>query len=244
MATGDKIDIATRLMSRMPPWFSSASAGVAAIFAGVASSFAQIYAMLAFVVAQMRMATTSGGFLDMFATDYFGTYVVRRIAQTDAAFLARIKALFFLQRNTRPGMIAALTILTGNAPKILELTNPGDTGGYRTSVLFYGAAGAYGSALAPGQMFLTAYRPYGVSGAFIPGYRTAPAGYRAAGNYYGNVGGNGGVLDQDILDTINAVRPAGVTVWSRILNATAPSVAAPSSLDFSQSSNSGLTALI
>ena len=244
MATGDKTDIAGRLMSRMPPWFSGGSAAVGAIFAGAAAAFAQIYAMLAFVVAQMRLATTSGGFLDMFATDYFGGYVVRRISQTDAALLARIKALFFLQRNTRPGMIAALTVLTGNAPTILELMSPGDTGGYRTGALFYRSAGTYGSTLAPGQMFLTAYRPYGVSGAYIPGYHTAPGGYRSLGTYYGNVGGNGGVADQDILDTINAVRPAGVTVWSRILNAASPSTSSPTSLDFSQSTNSGLKTLI
>ena len=218
MATGDQTDISTRLMARMPPWFSAASAAVTAIFAGVSAAFAQIYAMLSFVVAQMRLGTTSGGFLDMFAADYFGSYIVRRVSQNDAALLARIKALFFMKRNTRAGMIAALTTLTGRAPKIIELMNPGDTGGYRTTGLFYGSAGCYGSLVSPGQVLMVAYRASSGVSANLPGLRTAPAGYRSAGTYYGNLGGGSNVTDQDILDTINAVRPAGTTAWVRLSN--------------------------
>lgn len=220
MATGDQSNMLTRLMRQMPPWFSSASTVINAVLAGAAGALTTIYGLWAYLVAQTRLATCSGGFLDMFAQDYFGATLVRRQGQSDAALRARISALLFAEKNTRNGMIKALTILTGHAPVIREAMIPSDTGGYRVAGFGYRAAGAYGSMRMGAQCLITVYRPTGIISRNLPGYRTGPAGYRAAGSAYGTMSGRAtGITDQDILDTINAVKPAGVICWVNIANA-------------------------
>lgn len=217
MATGSQSDILGRLLGRLPPWFSSANAAVSAIMAGAAAALVQIYNMWVYLVAQTRLATCSGGFLDLFAQDHFGSTLVRRPGQSDAALRARISALLFAERGTRRGMTRALTVLTGRAPIIVEMTAPGDTGGYSTNSIGYSTAGRYASVRLTAQFLITAFRPNSMNN--LPGYRTSPAGYSSPGSGYGSLSlTGGGITDQDIIDTINAVRPAGVTAWVNISN--------------------------
>jgi len=222
MAIGDAANIQARLLRQMPPWFSSGNSIAAAVMSGGASVLALIYGMWVYVVAQTRLATCSGGFLDLFAQDYFGTTLVRRDGQTDAAFKLRIQALLLSEKGTRRGMVKALTILTGNPPKIWEPTTPSDNGGYRTPCMGYGVAGAYASIALGAQCLITANLGTTQAPSNLSGYRTAPAGYSSAGTAYAAASSigqiAGGITAQDVIDTINLIRPAGVACWVNITN--------------------------
>jgi len=76
----------------------------------------------------------------------------RNPGEPDTAFRTRIQARIFLEKGTRNGMIKALTLLTGRAPKIFEPARPLDTGAYNAGILAYGAAGGYGSLQLPYQL--------------------------------------------------------------------------------------------
>lgn len=232
MATGDQADIVGRMRAVLPAaWFPLPSAaGVSttpvldALLNGAAAAGAWLYALIQNVILQARISTATGVFLDGIAADYFGTNLQRNVAEGDPAFRARIKATLLLPLGTRAGIVAALQILTGRTPKIVEPWNTGDTGGYDEGALAYATAGCYGSLLLPAQVFVTAYRPSGsgiaqVAGYYGTGNHTGPGGYGEGAIEYGSAAMiEGQVTDAAIYATVNQARAAGVTAWVAISN--------------------------
>lgn len=238
MATGDQADIVARMRAVLPAqWFPLPSAsGVSttpildALLNGAAAPGAWLYALIQNVILQARISTATGVFLDGIAADYFGTNLQWHVAEGDPAFRARIKATLLLPLGTRAGIIAALQILTGRTPRIVEPWNTGDTGGYGASGsdawsgLAYGFAGCYGSLLLPAQVFVTAYRPNGsgiaqVAGYYGTGNHTGAGGYGVGAIEYGSAAMIAGqVTDAAIYATVNTARAAGVTAWVAISN--------------------------
>ena len=232
MTTGDTADIAGRLRAVLPGgWFPAPSADgtsttpvLDGLLAGCAAGWSAIYGQIAYVTAQARRLTASGVFLDMIAGDFFGSFIKRRVNETDAALSTRIGREMFREKGTRAGLIAALTDLTGRAPVVFEPAHTGDTKGYGVAC-GYGVAGGYGSLALPFQYFVTAYRPHGQGVANV-------AGYGHIGGFNGMPGGYGGgavefatpsmfaaqVTDEDILNVINDVRPAATIAWTRIFS--------------------------
>lgn len=229
MATGDRADMVSRMRAVFPTgWFprpASSGAGTTpildALLSGAAACGAWLYDLIQVTVAQARLATASGPFLDGVAGDFFGTNLPRLSGEGDDAFRARIKATLLLPLGTRAGIVDALTILTGRAPVLLEPWNTGDTGGYNLA-RGYDVAGAYGSLALPAQVFVTAYRPTGsgiaqVAGYYGQGNATGPGGYNLGAIEYGaqaDVAGQ--VTDAAIFATVDRARAAGVTAWVRI----------------------------
>lgn len=85
----------------------------------------------------------------------------------------------------------------------------------------YGVAGGYGSLLLPYQAFVTAFRPRSNVGiANVAGYGISTGGYSQASQaeYASMTMVSGGVTDSDIFAAIDAVKPAGTIVWTRISN--------------------------
>jgi hypothetical protein len=161
MAIGDQNDIKTRLISYLPrSWFDGDSNPVRdAVLSGLAAGHSFIYSLLAYVRLQTRIKTATEGFLDLISQDFFGGALPRQINESDARFLSRIIVNIFRERATRNGVIDVLEQLTGLAPKIIELLNPGDCGAYGAPNSGYGSAGAYGSMLLQYQAFVQAFRP-------------------------------------------------------------------------------------
>lgn len=206
-------------------WFPSETPVLDGVMSGPAYAWAWLYSMISFVGLQARRATASGIFLDLIAADFFGTFLKRRTNESDALFSARIGLEMFREKGTRAGMIAALTDLTGRVPSIFEPANTEDTGGWSVGGVGYGVGGGYGDLQLPYQFFVTSYRPLGVGVASV-------AGFGDTGGFTGMPGGYGvgafeyanssmfvpNVSDQDILNTINDVRPAATIAWTRILD--------------------------
>lgn len=167
---GSAQDFAGRLRRLLPNgWFPPAPQDdevetapvLAGVLLGFGSVFAAIWTLLGQVVSQTRLATMDGTFLDMAAADYFGGAVFRDDSETDASFRRRIAADLVAPRNTRASVLAAVTAVTGAAPRVIEPMNaadchalgrigvPGCGGGYG-----YGSAGLRYGSLHGGQFFI------------------------------------------------------------------------------------------
>jgi hypothetical protein len=217
--TGDKNDMLARLKMVLPArWFGDETPILDAVLMGFASAWSQLYGLLATVKLQTRLATASGIFLDIAASDYFGPNLPRGAGEADGAYSARIRANLIAQRATRAGVVAALVSITGREPKIFEPLNPADTGGYNVN-LGYNQAGGYGCASLPMQFFVTAYRPNATAVSNAGGYGIGPGGYNTVPMFYADTTEFPGmVTDDDIYAAIAGVLPAAGVAWANITN--------------------------
>lgn len=217
--TGDTADMLARLKMVLPArWFADSSPILDALLTGLASAWSGLYASLAYVIAQGRIATASGIFLDIAAADFCPGGLPRRAGEADAAYSLRIRSNLLQSRATRPSVVSALTNLTGRAPKIFEPFNATDTGGYNVN-LGYNTAGGYGSANLPFQFFVTAFRPNNTPISNAGGYGSGPGGYRTAPMFYADAAEfQGNISDADIFAAVAAVLPTATTAWTKISN--------------------------
>jgi hypothetical protein len=217
--TGDTNDMLARLKMVLPArWFADVTPILDAVLTGLANAWSQLYGLLATVKLQTRLITASGVFLDIAASDYFGSALPRRAGEADAAYSARIRANLIAQRATRAGVVAALVNITGRKPLIFEPLNPTDTGGYNVN-LGYNQVGGYGCAFLPLQFFVTAYRPNATPVSNAGGYSTGPGGYNTAPMFYADTTEFPGMVsDDDIYAAIASVLPAAGVAWTNITN--------------------------
>src|SRR6185437_6566224 len=138
---GDQQDMLRRIKAVLPArWFADTSPVLDGVLSGLAAGWAWVYGLLGFVVAQTRIATATGVWLDMIARDCFGTRLSRHGGQADDAFRARIQRELLRERGTRAAISAVLRDLTGRAPVIFEPGRIADTGAYNAAI-GYGVAG-------------------------------------------------------------------------------------------------------
>jgi hypothetical protein len=209
---GDPPDMAARMQAVLPArWFGDAAPLLRAVLAGLGTCWSIMYGLLQTVRAQARIATASGGFLDMISADFFGTALPRRNAEADTLFRVRIDQELLRPRATRAALALALTELTGNPPVIFEPARTSDTGGYSLGGVGYGVAGGWGSLQLPYQVFVTAFRPAGGGIALLAGYGT------------GGIAGYGDlsmvttvVSDADIQQAVTQILPAASIAWMNI----------------------------
>jgi hypothetical protein len=219
--TGDQANMLARIKMLLPQrWFPDSTPILDALLAGPAWALSLIYSLIRYAQLQTRIATATGGFLDLISYDFFGNNLVRNAQEADSAFRTRLLATLLRPKATRPGMIAVLTALTGRAPLIFEPARPLDTGAYGASICGYGEAGGYGSLLLRAQAFITAFRPGSSGIPNVAGYGSPSGGYstpsRAEWCSLSQI--EGAVTDADIYATIAATEAAGVQCWTRLSN--------------------------
>ena len=200
------------LFKYLAPWFSQDSNPVTnAILTGFGNISSFIYSLLLYANLQTRIQTSTGIFLDLTASDFFGDILIRCENETDAEFLERIRLLMFAPRVTVQNIIDRLFDLTGRVPIVYESFTDG--GYYNNSFLghtFMGGSGPY-------QIWITAYRPTPTivnTSAFLN--NTA---FGTAMSYYGEGSAqNSCVTDEDILNTIEITKAAGIVAHTTILD--------------------------
>ena len=164
MATGDQQDISNRLTSLIPPWFPAGAANVLnALLQGPAWVSSQVHDLVTFAGQQTRVATATGGWLDMIAYDFFGRTLLRASGQGDDGLRSHIERELLRPRASRPALVAAVQDLTTTTPAIFEPWRPADCGAYGYGGLAYNAAGGYGSLLLTAQCFVTVPRGGGAA---------------------------------------------------------------------------------
>ncbi len=228
MATGDQSDIVSRLQAYLPRgWFGDflSSPVINGVLNGIASVLATSYALIMLIWAQTRLQTSSGGWVDLWAADFFGTNLPRKYGETDAAYIARIQVALFQQRSTRPAMINVLTTLTGRAPVIFEPARPYDSGCLGASQgpnSFFGVA-RFGSIACPFSALITAYRPKISGGLAGSAYFDAPQisafSTGSAKGYFGSLSAETTIAsDADIYAAINSTKPLATNIGVHISN--------------------------
>ena len=157
---GTPADMAARLRSTLPAgWFpvsppapaSSATPVLDGLLSGIGSAWSFCFNLLSFSVAQTRLKTAFGAFLDMISADLFGPDLPRRLGETDDSFRARISASLISRRGTRQAVCDAVVAITSAVPSIYEPMRGLDCGGYGgTAAEAQGGGRGYGS---PGLRF-------------------------------------------------------------------------------------------
>lgn len=136
---GTAADITARLRSTLPTgWFPVSAAPPAStvtpvldgLLAGLAQAWSFCFGLLGTVVAQARLSTASGSFLDMMSVDFFGSILPRRTGELDRNFRERIRSNLISRRGTRQDVVQAIVGLTSSPPFICEPTRAADCGGY------------------------------------------------------------------------------------------------------------------
>lgn len=220
MAAGDPADLKARLKSLLPPWFDDSNPILDAILTGIGTAASFLFGVIAFAQMQTRIATATGGWLDLVAADFFGDSLSRTANEADSAFRARILASLFGEKATRRSISRVLTVLTGVEPSIFEPARVQDTGAYGAPNCGYGVAGGYGSVLLPYQAFVIAYRQPNTGIPLVAGYGVSTGAYRTPSrSEYASIDEVlAQVIDEQIYAAINRVRPAGMKIWVLILN--------------------------
>jgi hypothetical protein len=214
---GDQADMVARLRAALPGrWFGDVAPVLDGVLAGVAAVWTAIHDQLRAAIAQTRIATATGSFIDMIALDFFGSRVRRRVAEADDPFRVRVLREMRRERGTRAAVIAALVDLTGRVPQVFEPARPGDTGAWNGQI-GYGVAGRWGSLMLPRQCFVTAFRPAGQGIAQVSGWGGTIGGYGIGAVCWADHTAIGGqVTDTDIAEAVADVMPAASIAWLRI----------------------------
>lgn len=131
LLTGSDEDaFAARISALLPPWFADSNPALNVVLHAAANALVFVYSLLAYVQLQLRLATASDDWLDLFAADFFGTGLLRNPSESDDNFRARISANLFSPRGTRAAVSAAVAAVIGHPPQIIELTRIADTMAY------------------------------------------------------------------------------------------------------------------
>ncbi len=190
---GTPADMAARLRSTLPAgWFpvsppepiSSSSPVLDGLLAGLGTAWSFCFDLLSFSVAQTRIRTAIGGFLDLISGDFFGSSLARRTGESDDSFRARIGASLIARRGTRQAVCDAVLAVTSAVPLVFEPMRGMDCGGYAGANLTGGGGGRgygspalrFGSALLSFQYFVRAQ----AFSSFAPGRLSAGCGRRRA----------------------------------------------------------------
>ena len=75
-----------RLRALLPPWFADDAPVLDGVLTGVAALLVFVEGFITYAKAQTRVATSTGGFLDLSAFDFFGVRFRRRTGELDAGF--------------------------------------------------------------------------------------------------------------------------------------------------------------
>src|ERR1700722_7125188 len=185
--TGDLSDLVSRLLAMLPKrWFGERNPNLNALLSSIAASWVWLYDLIAYVIMQTRLATASGGWLDLIAVDYFGDDLGRKINEADFSYRSRIQVALLREAATRSAVAAGLEGLTGTEPIIFEPANCMDTRSYGRLTgergiagtgMAYGQAGGWGSLQLALQFFVTVTRPPTPGVAMLAGYSTGAGGY-------------------------------------------------------------------
>lgn len=218
MSTGDAPNILARLKAVLPQsWFPDTSPVLDGLLTGFATVGSFVYGLIAYARLQTRVQTATDGFLDLAAFDFFGLRVRRKQSQSDASLRALIQAEVLRERATRFGIQHAVEDLTGNPVRVFETFNPQDSGGWGTYAFAFDMAGYWGSSSYPYTMFLDVVQPNGAGIPNLAGLDSSYSGWGAGYFYLADLSlVTGAVTDQDIYDTVEATRAAGILTWVRI----------------------------
>ena len=220
----DQQNILERIKATLPAgWFGEDTPILDSVLNALAVGWMGLFRLLDYLTLQTRIGTAIDSWLDLAATDYFGSRIQRRRQEPDSSFRQRILAELLRDRCTRNAIYGTLLQLTGRAPTIFEPTNPQDTGCYSTSggietgCFGYCISGGWGNLNSPFQAFVTAYRPLLPGIAMINGWNGGLGGFGVGLASYTSSNTNSSWADDaEIYETAARTAAVGSIIWMSI----------------------------
>jgi hypothetical protein len=216
-------DLHLRFRSLLPGrWFNDKAPVLDSVIEALTTGWAFIFSLIDFLNLQTRIHSSTSGWIDLAAKDFFGSRLTRRTRETDESFKKRILFELAKDRCTRAAVSQTLMTFTGRRPVIFEPSMPGDTGCYgirsgdQQGTIGYGTSGGWGSLVLPYQAFVTAYRPPSHGVAFVNGWGNEGAAYGAGLSAYTKPDLDWPITDTDIALEIAHVAPAASVIWLSI----------------------------
>ena len=213
---GSVADFISRIYKRFPSGWVGSPVNAPVFYAlmtGLATAHANFYELVQFAGQMVYLQSSTGGWIDTWAYDFFGSFLLRNSGETDFSFINRMKSLLFAPTCTRDAIATAVQNISGLTPVLVEPWRGPDTFALNVDTFALGVAGAgrLGSLNLPFQAFV--YLP-GVSGqeSGMPlGVQPFALGVTGSGNYLESQSQNSTI--EDLLSAINYVRPIGTTVF-------------------------------
>lgn len=213
---GDTDDMASRLLAALPPWFGGTDEHpvLDALLQGVGWLLSFLFGRYLFAKLQTRLATATGGWIDLAAYDFFGTNLPRLNGEDDTKYSRRVRLEVFRDRNTRNAIDRAVYDLLGVHPRLLEPWNPLDTNGLGCPQFALGRSGRLGSITAPYMMQIEFPYPQNYGIPARPGLGDPQGGL---GNVFSladqsDMVGVGASIE-DVFAALERVRMAGITYY-------------------------------
>lgn len=217
MTTGDTDDMTNRLLRALPPWFGADDEHpvLTALLTGIAWVLSWLYSAYLFAKAQTRIATSTGGWLELSSYDFFGTTLPRLNGEGDAKYSRRIRLEVLRDRQTRNAIDRAVYDLLGVHPTIFEAWNPVDCGGIGAPAgLALSRVGKYGSLRKPYEVLIGFPYPQNYGIPIRPGLGDPQGGLGSILSFADQTEIVGvGAAVGDVMEALERVRPAGVTYY-------------------------------
>ena len=207
---GSVADFVSRLRNRFPVgWAGSVLRApvFSAVIFGMATVHANFYQLATFAGQMVYLQSSQGGWLDTWAYDFFGINLLRDPGESDGSFYNRVRVSLFRQTCTREAVTSIVTDLTGVVPTLIEPWRGLDTFALNETAFALNGPGRLGALDKPFQALI-----------LVPGVASSSGGLALnfsplnADNYLGTDSSEA-VSRDNILNAINLVRPAGVTVF-------------------------------
>jgi hypothetical protein len=218
----DAPTFAARLRVLLPNgWFPDAAPILDAILSSLGEPWAWLSRMLCYVAKQARLATATGAWLDLAATDYLGTTLPRLSGESDLSYRNRVEQNILREAATRPAIISAIQESTRAVVTVFEPARCSDTGTYGSladslSTAGYGVAGGWGNVNLPYQFFMSIATIAQPGDPEPIGYGIPGGGYGAGSVEYCSLASIPGELtDGDIRELILQLLPVNTTAWIR-----------------------------
>lgn len=218
---GDQADIAARLRRYLPRrWFGrmgDPTPVLDALLWGLAAAFSTIWALIDFARTRARLATLTGGWLDLAAVDFFGPDGLPRFAgEREDDYRTRLRKEVFRRRVTRQAIVDIVNDITGRPPVLVyEGWDAPTTGGWgRHGEMGWGVAGLWGSSNAPGEVLIVVAEPQGYGIPNVPGWGSGLGGWNIAQEPFrwmtpDDITGSG-ATQAEIIEAIDGVRAAQI----------------------------------
>ncbi len=115
------------------------------LLSGLGTAWSFCFDLLGDTALQTRIATATGGFLDLIASDFFAQALARDPGEADDPFRARILGNLLVRRGTRLAVSSRVAYLTGVLPVMIEPSCGADCGGYASASDIAAGRGGYGT---------------------------------------------------------------------------------------------------
>ena len=197
--------------SQLPAgWFLKAGTLINAVVGMIATGGEQNTSDLDYMVAQSRIATATGFWLDVISAEFFGLgNLPRRAGEADSAFRARILDEMLRIRCTRTAMISALTDLTGVAPTVFE---PAIDLGCWDVDLAWDSSGAWGSYDLTNEGFVDVALPQAPPLDLVGWDNGA---WDQTATWIDATQEASVIAEEEVYRVVRLTQPAGVKIWAR-----------------------------